>query len=377
MRPLLSIAIATKDREKYCVKSIQSILSLNSDKIEITISDNSATPQVKKFIEELKSANVKYRYDSGPVSSIENFNRAIELTTGKYIILIGDDDTILPKAIEIAEWADNNDIDSVCSKEAVTYYWPGALEQYPTGALIIPPFGNNIKEISLKKNLISLLHNGLQHYLLYPLPKTYHGIVKKDILEKIKKITGHYYGGLSPDIYSSVAVSCIAKNHFQLEEPISVAGVCPTSTTAENFTGKHSGTLENIPHLRHREGYVFDKRIPKYYSVNTIWAESGLKALEELKEFELLKEFNIFYLLAQGRINNRKFISDLIEEETQKTLSENNISQNKYKIENAKSIFKIYTKKALNILNTKISSQKDKTILSIENIQKVLEIYNS
>ncbi|MFP3597591.1 glycosyltransferase family 2 protein [Chryseobacterium sp. SIMBA_029] len=377
MRPLLSIAIATKDREKYCVKSIQSILSLNSDKIEITISDNSATPQVKNFIEELKSTNVKYRYDSGPVSSIENFNRAIELTTGKYIILIGDDDTILPKAIEIAEWADNNDIDSVCSKEAVTYYWPGALEQYPTGALIIPPFGNNIKEISLKKNLISLLHNGLQHYLLYPLPKTYHGIVKKDILEKIKKLTGHYYGGLSPDIYSSVAVSCIAKNHFQLEEPISVAGVCPTSTTAENFTGKHSGTLENIPHLRHREGYVFDKRIPKYYSVNTIWAESGLKALEELKEFELLKEFNIFYLLAQGRINNRKFISDLIEEETQKTLSENNISQNKYKIENAKSIFKIYTKKALNILNTKMSSRKDKTILSIENIQKVLEIYNS
>ncbi|KFF13385.1 glycosyltransferase [Chryseobacterium soli] len=377
MRPLLSIAIATKDREKYCVKSIQSILSLNSNKIEITISDNSATPQVKNFIEELKSTNVKYRYDSGPVSSIENFNRAIELTTGKYIILIGDDDTILPKAIEIAEWADNNDIDSVCSKEAVTYYWPGALEQYPTGALIIPPFGNNIKEISLKKNLISLLHNGLQHYLLYPLPKTYHGIVKKDILEKIKKLTGHYYGGLSPDIYSSVAVSCIAKNHFQLEEPISVAGVCPTSTTAENFTGKHSGTLENIPHLRHREGYVFDKRIPKYYSVNTIWAESGLKALEELKEFELLKEFNIFYLLAQGRINNRKFISDLIEEETQKTLSENNISQNKYKIENAKSIFKIYTKKALNILNTKMSSRKDKTILSIENIQKVLEIYNS
>lgn len=377
MRPLLSIAIATKDREKYCVKSIQSILSLNSDKIEITISDNSATPQVKNFIEELKSTNVKYRYDSGPVSSIENFNRAIELTTGKYIILIGDDDTILPKAIEIAEWADNNDIDSVCSKEAVTYYWPGALEQYPTGALIIPPFGNNIKEISLKKNLISLLHNGLQHYLLYPLPKTYHGIVKKDILEKIKKLTGHYYGGLSPDIYSSVAVSCIAKNHFQLEDPISVAGVCPTSTTAENFTGKHSGTLENIPHLRHREGYVFDKRIPKYYSVNTIWAESGLKALEELKEFELLKEFNIFYLLAQGRINNRKFISDLIEEETQKTLSENNISQNKYKIENAKSIFKIYTKKALNILNTKMSSRKDKTILSIENIQKVLEIYNS
>lgn len=39
------------------------------------------------------------------ISSIDNFNQAMDLTTGDYVILIGDDDSILPKIVEIAHWA--------------------------------------------------------------------------------------------------------------------------------------------------------------------------------------------------------------------------------------------------------------------------------
>lgn len=377
MKPLLSIAIATKDREQYCIQSIQSILSLENKNIEITLSDNSATTQVKDFVEKLQSPQIVYHYDNGPVSSIENFNRAVELTTGEYIMLIGDDDTILPKAIEMAQWAKDNNVDSVCSKETIVYYWPKALQKYPDGAVIIPKTTNNFKKINVKNELITLLKSGLQNYLLYSLPKTYHGLVKREVLEEIKRRTGHFYGGLSPDLYSAVAVACVGKNHYQIGEPLSVAGVCATSTTADNFKGKHSGTLENIPHLRHREGYVFDKRIPKYYSVNTIWAESGLKALEELKETELLKQFNIFYLLAQGKIHNNKFIPEIIEKETGKILSENNIGAFQYKIQNAKALGIIFYRKISSIMKAKMNIENLTIIKNVSDIQKVFELYKT
>lgn len=375
MKPLLSIAIATKDREKYCIQSIQSILSLQNKNIEITLSDNSATTQVKDFVENMQSDQIVYRYDNGPVSSIENFNRAVELTTGEYVMLIGDDDTILPKAIEMAQWAKDNNIDSVCSKDTIVYYWPKALEKYPDGAVIIPKIKKTLEKINAKNELITLLRSGLQNYLLYSLPKTYHGLVKREIFEEIKRRTGHFYGGLSPDLYSAVAVACVGKSHYQIGEPLSVAGVCATSTTADNATGKHSGTLENIPHLRHREGYVFDKRIPKYYSVNTIWAESGLKALEELKEFELLKEFNMFYLLAQGKIHNNKFIPEIVRTETKKLLFENNIGTLQFKVENAKAFIKIFYRKISSIIKTKIYAQEPIIIEKVTDIQKVFEHY--
>jgi glycosyltransferase involved in cell wall biosynthesis len=361
--PLLSIAIATKNREKYCIAAIESVLSYNDNRLEICIADNSATTVVKEFVEKLNSTQIKYSYDSGGVSSIENFNRAVGLTTGEYLILIGDDDTILPKAIEIAAWAKENNVDSICAKDNVIYYWPNSRDIYPTGHLIITKSTGKIIEVDIKKELKKLLNNGLQHYLLYPLPKTYHGIVKKSLMEEIKNRTGHYYGALSPDIYSCIAMSCVAQNHYLIGEPLSVAGVCATSTTADNFTGKHSGSIDKIPHLKHRGNYIWHSLVPRYYSVNTIWAESGLTALEELGENNLLKRYNLYQMLAQGYVNNYKFIPDLIKKESNKLRKNHNIFLVTYYFKLSIAFFKIFFKKITyiikNKMNPKISSFKD------------------
>ena len=313
--PLISVAIATKNRQKYCIEAIKSILAYDNPDIEIAVADNSATDEVKKFVEDLNSPFIRYFFDSEDnVSSIENFNRAMSLTTGHYVMLIGDDDSILPKAVEIAKWAKENNVDSICSQENLIYYWPQVLDQYPNGVMISPPSTGKIRKIDFEKQLSALLENGLQLYLLYQLPKTYHGLVKRSLMEEIKNRVGHYYGGLSPDLYSSIAVSCVVKNHFVIDEPLSIAGVCATSTTADNFKGLHSGSLDGIPHLRNRPHYIFSDKIPLYYSVNTIWAESGLKALEELNEQDLLQKFNIYRLIVQAWIHNRKFIASIMKE---------------------------------------------------------------
>ncbi|MEQ1189733.1 glycosyltransferase family 2 protein [Acinetobacter seifertii] len=324
--PLLSIAIATKNRQKYCIEAIKSILAYNNPEIEIAIADNSETSEIKEFLEKLNSPFIKYFYHGkDDISSIDNFNRALELTSGDYVMLIGDDDSILPKAVEVAQWAKDNNIDSVCSRENLIYYWPNVLEEYPNGVMITPPSTGKITEINFRKHLNALLENGLQLYLLYPLPKTYHGLVKRSLMEEIKNRVGHYYGGLSPDLYSSIAVSCVANNHFIIDEPLSIAGVCAQSTTADNFKGLHSGSLEGIPHLKNRPNYVFSDRIPLYYSVNTIWAESGLKALEELNEKELLQKFNMHRLMAQAWIHNRKYISSIMKEKHQELLNKHGV----------------------------------------------------
>lgn len=377
MKPLLSVAIATKDREKYCIAAIQSILDYDDDRLEITIADNSSTTLVKDFVEKVNSCKVKYFYDDSEISSNQNFNRAVELTTGEYVIVIGDDDSILPNAVEVAKWASENNIDSICSKKIVTYYWPGALKQFPTGHLIIPQGTTFKTQVNLKTELESLIKNGLQHYLLFSLPKTYHGIVKKEVLNKIKSQTGHFYGGLSPDTYSCIAVSCIAKNHYLIDHPITIAGICATSTTADNFTGKHSGSLKNIPHLKNRPNYVWHKMVPKYYSVNTIWAESGLKALDELRRDDLLSKFNIHQLFILGWINNRKYISDLVKVETEKTRIENSISKPTFYFKVLKSFTKIIMQKVVRELQNKLVKNKSYFHNGVINIQSAIDIYKN
>ena len=314
--PLLSVVIATKNRETYCIETIKSIVELGSNEIQIAIADNSKSTQVKEFVSDFDNNAIEYRYNNSPMSSINNFNRAMELATGEYICLLGDDDGLLPNSLHILKWARSQNIDSICSNSPVTYYWPGAIDQFPKGGVIIPPFTNNALKVDTKKELDKLLRAGFQDYLLFSLPKSYHGFVKREIMLKIKNTTGHFYGGLSPDIYSAIALSILVKKHYVIDVPLTIAGACKKSSTAENFVGKHSGSLEDIPHLKNRKGYVWSNEVPKYYSTNTIWAETAIKAINEMNATNLMDRYNFYYLLAKGVINNYKFIPKILLKET-------------------------------------------------------------
>lgn len=313
---LLSIVIATKNREKYCIEAIKSILNINSENIEIAIADNSDTVQIKMFVENLNNNQIVYQYDSSAISSIDNFNKAMQLASGEYVCLIGDDDTVLPEIVHAVNWAKKNNVDSLNSSNYIHYYWPHAIESASNGLMLIPNFKPSLKKIDTPKELTKLIKNGIINYSFYLLPKTYHGIVKREIMMKIKSQTGHFYGGLSPDIYSVIATSCFAENHYSTTIPLTIAGVCATSTTADNFSGRHCGEIKDIPHLKNRGVYIWDKQIPEYYSVSTIWSESGLKALLELKQSKLYKKFSVYPLLAQGILMNRKYILKLMLQKT-------------------------------------------------------------
>jgi len=42
----------------------------------------------------------------------------------------------------------------------------------------------------------------------------------------------------------------------------------------------------------YNENYNWDKLIPKYYSVETIWAESGISSARDFERFDLVEKFN-------------------------------------------------------------------------------------
>ncbi|WP_281310645.1 glycosyltransferase family 2 protein [Flavobacterium flavigenum] len=306
---LLSIVIATKNREFYCIETIKSILSFKSDLIQIAISDNSDTRQVEAFVDSICNKNIVYRYNNSAISSIDNFNYAMELASGEYVILIGDDDSVHPKIIELVHWIKENNIESVCSKDTFTFLWPGAHPNFPNGLIKIPKINDSYHLVDPKKELIKLLKNGLVNYFFYNVPKSYHGIIKKSIMDKIKETTGNYYGALSPDIFSAVCLSLILKNHCVLNYPITIAGVCPASTTSAQILGNHCGALDKMPHLKNRkDNYIWDSLVPKIYSVSTTWGDSGLHALTSIKRDDLKKHFNFYPLISQTIIMNRNYI---------------------------------------------------------------------
>lgn len=335
--PLISIVIATKNREYYCIEAIKSILSIKSDKIQVSVADNSDTNQIKIFVDSISDSRLSYVYDNSPTSAIGNFNRAMDLASGEYICMIGDDDGINPEIIDIADWALKNNIDALNGNVVANYRWDGTgapdtfFTKMTGSTLTITHFTGLAEFVNTEEALQVFMKNGCTNYADYNLPRLYHGIVKRKHFDAIKAETGDYLKGLSPDIYSSVTLASKINKFVLLDYPITIPGVCGQSASViEGQKKSNSRKIEDIPSLKNRGEYVWSKYVPRFYCVQTIWADSGFAALKELNREDLIEKFSRHglygkiliadfslrsyvykHIVDDCKINNRVFIFEL------------------------------------------------------------------
>lgn len=296
MNYLLSVVIPTKNRAYYCLHAIKQILSLRMNNVEICIQDNSDTDGLKRDIEGLEAANIKYNYHPGILSFVDNFSEAISLASGDYVCMIGDDDGILPNIISVVEYASSRNIDAVIPGLNAIYYWPSPnpiLDKGENGCVVLIPTSNGFKKVNTKKSLRKLVENGGLNYLSFDLARVYHGLVRRNLFSMIKERTGCYFDGLTPDIYMATALSITCNNVVKIDYPVTISGICPTSGSTDSATGKHTGNLKDAPHFRGHNTYEWDRLIPAFYSVETIWSESLLKALRNFYDDGLIQLFDI------------------------------------------------------------------------------------
>jgi len=294
---LLSVIIPTKNRGDYVQKVLKQMLKYNFSDMQIVIQDNSDKDVLKHFIDTIPDKmNIKYNYTGHQISFVENFNIAVSMADGQYLCLIGDDDCVLPNIIHIARWAKSKNVKAVTPKLNAIYFWPdsASLTRYKKndGVLFLDDFSFNIMQISTKKQLIKLLTRGAYNYLNLNLGKLYHGMVDRSVIQKIKDKTGSYFGGLSPDIYMSVSISLQVESVVYLDFPFTISGICQKSGSADSASGRHTGDYKSIPHLKGHSEYDWALEVPKFYSVETIWADSALAAFKDLHANEMKRYFN-------------------------------------------------------------------------------------
>ncbi len=321
-KPLLSILVPTRNRVPYAINCISSLARINSCEIEIIVSDNSDHPELRQRIDHLlNDSRIKYIYTPPPLSSIGNFNIAIENSSGEYLCMIGDDDTVNPEIVEAASWAKENGIDCVTGALAANYRWAATkmpdtfFSKMTDSTLVITPFSNVVNKIDLKSTLERIANNGATYYLDFRTPKLYHGIAKRSLFEKSKEITGNHLGGLSPDIYATVMLCGLAESAYYVDYPLTIPGVCPPSSSVQEgaLRKNNSRELVDAPHFKHRGDYIWSSEVPRIYCAETIWADSALAAMRDFDLTHGLRYYNRTKLYAYIITADRSLLSAVIE----------------------------------------------------------------
>ena len=304
--PILSIIIPTRNRFKYAVSSITSILNISSDKFELIVQDNSDNRDLEYWLlSNVSDLRLRYNYTEHPLSFIGNFSEAAKLATGDYLCFIGDDDGVNPEIIDAACWTKSQGLDVLIASHAVDYLWPdtGVASTVFTngagGSISIKEFTGNIVEVNTENEILKLVRNGGLYYLNFKLPKLYHGLVSRRCLEYIHQKTGKYFGGLSPDTFASLAIACVAKHVAIIDYPLTIPGACKVSgSIVEGNIKKHSKLLEDAPHFRYRGEYHWSEIVPRIYCVETIWVDSSIAALRAMGRDDLIGKINLPKLAA-------------------------------------------------------------------------------
>ena len=103
---LLSITIPTVNRSKELEENLLELLPqlCGRDDVEICICDNACEDNTENIVRELLNRyNCKstYKRYEKRVPGRENFKRAVNLTSGEYVLLMGDDDILAPYFVSV------------------------------------------------------------------------------------------------------------------------------------------------------------------------------------------------------------------------------------------------------------------------------------
>jgi len=103
---ILSICIPTYNRPKHLENCLNSILiakkKLKTDEIlEVCISDNGSKHNINKIIKKFnKKLKIKYNRFERNLGITTNFLKSVDMAEGDFVWTIGDDDLLIPKALE-------------------------------------------------------------------------------------------------------------------------------------------------------------------------------------------------------------------------------------------------------------------------------------
>lgn len=294
---LLSIVVPTKNRYEYLKHFVRLIRSFNNDDIELVIQDNSDNnSDFLSFLESLSYPSLKYFYQKESIPISKNSDLAILNSTGEYVCYMGDDDAVMPNIYDWVVWMKKNGVEALKSSNVI-YYWPDSKPGKHinnSGRLICQNYSQKIRMVDPPSALDAVLKQGCLNKGEIPL--VYHGIVRRDVLDRCYEKTSTFFPAPCPDIANGVAMSLLVENYAIVDEPVILSGASMHHGGKSALKGKYL-RLEDMHWMSESEKNEWDIRLLKYGVAESIYANSTIKVLERFNRPDLLSrlKFERYY----------------------------------------------------------------------------------
>ena len=207
----------------------------------------------------------------------DNWNLASTLASGDYVIFIGDDDAMMPFALQHLNALLIKTKVKAIGWEAAIYAWPDIARAEFANYLQVP-LGRQYQYLDGRQTIGGVLKARASGPLL---PNIYHGLVAREILEGLRNKTGRVFGSHHCDTYSSFAVAYELDNYLSLATPMTIMGFSGASNNIAFNSLRRKTAIGQNYRVEHA-GSPMNKLIPDLPTHYVVLPESFLAAKADL-----------------------------------------------------------------------------------------------
>lgn len=228
-----SVLLPTRNRLEYLKYAVTSVVRQAYNEWEIIISDNASEQDIEGFVRSLGDDRIKYYRTENFCSVTENWNNALERSSGDYVVMLGDDDCLLDGYFSYClTLLRKYDFPDMLYNSALNYVYPGVMPGAPEGYLMkfgYAPFLVREKAPCIldKKEIKNLTKEVLNFNVSFNF-NMQHSLVSKKLIEKMQNY-GKFYQSPYPDYYAMTALFLKADRILAVPDPLVVIGVTPKS----------------------------------------------------------------------------------------------------------------------------------------------------
>ena len=217
--PLLSLIIPTRERAETLQYTLPTALAQTSQNFEVLVSDNFSQDNTAQVVKSFSDPRMRLINPGRRLSMSDHWDFALLHATGDYVMFLGDDDGILPGALDKLEA-------SILTARRLVYCWPTPVYRWPMDGqparLLLLPSKTGASEVNLEH--LGRLAVSMGGWMCHRIPNAYHSAVARRIPDSIREKTGRVFHSMQPDIFMSMAIPVFAKTAVQLGYYVSVAG---------------------------------------------------------------------------------------------------------------------------------------------------------
>ena len=276
-----SVLLPTRNRLEYLRYAIETVLRQDYQNWEIIISDNCSEDDIAGYIASLNDPRIYYVRTDTFVPVTDNWNNALRLSTGEYVIMLGDDDGLAPnyfsRMIGAMELFPDPDFVYV---SAYFFAYPGVMPDSPNGFLRrdINKLLGGTKPYILDSSIARKIVDGYLNFSMPVASNMQFSLISRRKINELS-INGEFFKSPYPDFYATPMLFLNSSKILVYPLPMVVIGITPKSYGFFHFNNR---AAEGVNFLKNKLGEGCSTKILNIMLPGTSYNDSWLLSNEAL-----------------------------------------------------------------------------------------------